>query len=847
MKKIYLSITFFIIFLIQPIKISAQWSKIKGLYGGKTYSISAKGSLVFAGTEKGLYRSLDNGDTWEASNAGLPGGYNVVSIAITDKCIYTVISESNTSQLNSLYISYNGGKTWTFKESVTNRFVHVLANNILTSKNVINIPTIYNPVYVVNNKLWTSMNGIDFMMFDGTYWKPIFKFNERISDITSSESNIYFAMNGTLYLSRDNFKSAIALFKSETSINKISVTGQTIFLATYSGVFRSLNNGKDWKKIGLVDVNIKDMVVFGSDIIASSNDFGLVSSKNNDSTWVEINKGIYNDKYLIDTISIANSTVFASLKGNTDSYYDPKILYRFTNETGWNKTKLEVLNEEFKCSDKFISFGKLLYTKIEQSFRDNIILSSDDKGASWYKSKDGLPNGEFVNIKSENDNSLFVATDEHIYFSLDKGVNWYDCSYNLMPKNKRNRYEGKIISSLLISGRNILASKGKGIFAFRNPQWIVLDVGLPNDVEIKKLISSDTNVFALTNHGIYKLQNDENAIGTSWEVYNSGLPKTSLVKMLVSTNNHLFALTSNGIFSSTNNGVNWISSDNGLPKDFLAKSLSADGVNLFLVTDKGVFKSFDNGLSWASANIPIASNDGVKSIHMLNNTIYVLTSNRSLLRSNDGNTWIKLDQDEGYSWNNSVDKESLFLFKEYLIRIKDGKFLRSTNQGRSWSFIESGIIQTWNGYIVASSTVACDSLLITKIQEKGWFRLVNQGTSWSKIKGLEVVDTIYSIILSGKMLYALTTHGIFYSINSGANWSPADISLPKDEKILSLTLHGSAVFITTPSGVYRSTNNLKGWVFADNGLPAKYEISNLVGLGKNLYVGTNHGIWKKSQ
>ena len=66
---------------------AAQWIHTDGVYGGSVLCLAAKGSVVFAGTTHGVYRSEDNGTNWTALTGGFPD-ITVWTLAISDSFVF---------------------------------------------------------------------------------------------------------------------------------------------------------------------------------------------------------------------------------------------------------------------------------------------------------------------------------------------------------------------------------------------------------------------------------------------------------------------------------------------------------------------------------------------------------------------------------------------------------------------------------------------------------------------------------------------------------------------------------------------------------------------------------------
>jgi hypothetical protein len=64
-------------------------------------------NTIFAGTGQGIYRSLDNGGTWAYANSGLPSGLLIRSLAISPDGA-AIIAGS----VNGAYVSFDNGDSW---------------------------------------------------------------------------------------------------------------------------------------------------------------------------------------------------------------------------------------------------------------------------------------------------------------------------------------------------------------------------------------------------------------------------------------------------------------------------------------------------------------------------------------------------------------------------------------------------------------------------------------------------------------------------------------------------------------------------------------------------------------
>src|SRR5262245_16990819 len=94
-----------IISLLPRIIVSAQWTKTSGPQGMSVNTLYKKGNLLFAGTSaKGVFRSADNGITWQASNTG-----------IKNRNVFAITSDGNSLLAGTdkgVFGSVNNGTDW---------------------------------------------------------------------------------------------------------------------------------------------------------------------------------------------------------------------------------------------------------------------------------------------------------------------------------------------------------------------------------------------------------------------------------------------------------------------------------------------------------------------------------------------------------------------------------------------------------------------------------------------------------------------------------------------------------------------------------------------------------------
>lgn len=251
LKILLMSITF----LLLNVPSQAQWVQTNGPFGGDAKCFVFKETTMFVGTSKGLYRSTDNGDSWELTrltrevNALFLNGENLIASSYYD-----------------VYRSKDNGDHWESSET----FIPLISKISVTGAQV----------YAT-----TSFSTSVYRSFDeGLTWKeiktglPI----QNISSIFAIDSTILIGTNEGVYRSADQGRTWTAAndgFTTKPSINTYMAHGTDIFVGTFQdGAFRSSDNGKSWVPInnGLSSKNVTSFAHSGSILYVGTYQNGIL-------------------------------------------------------------------------------------------------------------------------------------------------------------------------------------------------------------------------------------------------------------------------------------------------------------------------------------------------------------------------------------------------------------------------------------------------------------------------------------------------------------------------------------------------------------------------------------------
>jgi photosystem II stability/assembly factor-like uncharacterized protein len=505
--------------------------------------------------EAGVFRSADNGNTWIKTKLNWHRGSliavdrsNRVFIAwgnsilrftefgddeveithgiISDEVSALVLNSKGhlfaASKLDGVFRSLNGGETWEqINQGLTNTRIYSLAVNS-------------------NDDIFAGTNGDGvFRSSDnGIMWQPVnagFTSSEGVCIAFDKNENILVGAFGDAYRSTDNGNhwERIGPSVGFGVISTIFVnSSNTIFLGTSDyGVFRSTDNGTTWQQVntGIVNSTINALATGPDNSIFAGTNGGLFIS-NDGQDWKKINF----PKTQINGIDVYDPFVEDIVSNpSTASIFVATVvsgLYRTNNSGGsWilvnpKFADLLAINSDFQV----FASGDGLYR-------------TDDNGNGWNKIDNGLGSADVSAIGIGNNNDVFVATNNGLFFSGDDGNLWQQAGS-----------VGKNATGLVIN-------KTGDLFA------------------------------GFLGEGIYYSSNN----GKTWEQRNEGLSNLSLniTSLLLDSHGVLYAGTLAGAFLSGNNGKSWSPVHPDMSHTRIFSLTLDDEDNLFVGTDgNGVFR-----------------------------------------------------------------------------------------------------------------------------------------------------------------------------------------------------------------------------------------------------------------
>jgi hypothetical protein len=217
----------------------ALWDTASLSVGDQVMALAVKDTLLFAGTmDSGIYISTNHGANWLKSNTGLTD-LNVYALLVKD----TVILAGTIG--SGVFLSYDDGSSW-----------------------------------------------------DPSNTQPA---NLNIRMLARKDSNLFAGTNASAFRSTDNGLTWNLAGLNGWVVRAFASRGSKLFAATDGhGVQRSIDNGANWIPIndGLGSIDVYALAVKDTNLFAATEN-GMFRTSN-DSTWTEVNDGLYSALQLGD-------------------------------------------------------------------------------------------------------------------------------------------------------------------------------------------------------------------------------------------------------------------------------------------------------------------------------------------------------------------------------------------------------------------------------------------------------------------------------------------------------------------------------------------------------------------
>lgn len=370
-----------------------NWTAVNsGLMNRLVNCLALAGKNLFAGTDNGVFRSSNDGTSWQY--AGLKG-IEIAEIAVQ--------SSGDESRVNlfagahfdkGIFLSTDLGESWTeANQGITNLNIEALA-------------------------VYEDEAGFA-RLFAGARGLGISKSTDNGESWTKADSG----------LPPNRIPLSFAYNNSK------------MFVRTDSGLFISSDYGNSWTDIGsgLPVGQYGNKIFVSSDTTGRMSIFagtvrGLYRSIDTGKSWIEVNSGLpisgetHSKSRETHTTAFAQMGPFIFIGFRSYIFFENQSyggLFR-SSDNGANWTKLSQGLPENSTANDIAVMGKNIFAAINEE-----VFLSTDNGTSWKNITPASPGLTGANSFAVNKANLFAASGNSVYLTADKGTSWKDISQGL--------------------------------------------------------------------------------------------------------------------------------------------------------------------------------------------------------------------------------------------------------------------------------------------------------------------------------------------------------------------------------------------------------------------------------
>ncbi len=601
LRKLYTTLSIlvlFVFFVTTSAYSQYNWTSA-GLEGGiiKSLFVRADG-VVYAGTQRGVYISVDFGTTWTKGTGNI-SQYGINAVIVVGNMVFAAADNGG------FYVSYDNGYNFSLLNSGYNINTLCKLDQFIYAglgSSMVNSGIIFSSNYGVN---WSQTN------LPGT---------TVVNDIITDDVGLYAATNDGVYLAYHPGSSWIKYdsgIPAGTKVFSLKKTGSLLLASTDKGVYRSNDNGGTWNAVnnGLTTgLPFIAVTIQGTNAYTCQFGKGVYKSSNYGDAWVQVYSGL-ND-FMIYKFAVYNAYLYAASAGGGMYVTVDNGVSWFPKNSGLNVHTVNALH--------FV--GNVMYAGTQGGG----VYRSLNLGANWSPRNELLGN-TIVYSFADAGNFIYAGTYGGIFRNNGSGV-W---------EAMNNGLTDSIVFALNYNGANLFAgTQSGGIYRSSNfgSLWTKLSGIILNDT-VYALANIGSTVFASTKQNGFVKSTDQ---GNTWQTINNGFTYNPLSLSLAVKGNDLYSgvfygSPNRGIFKTSDlgNSWNWISNPVSDASYFVHTYLNNIFASYYNFAGGVIRVTTNEGANW-SLITPLqpqwGDNCDVKCIKVFADYVYAGTSGKSLWR-----------------------------------------------------------------------------------------------------------------------------------------------------------------------------------------------------------------------
>lgn len=261
----------FLLLLINTICF-AHWQQTT-LSGNTVYCLTNKDSIIFAGTNQGIFSSNDHGNNWVAINNGLTNT-TILSLAIKDSFMFAG------TMGGGIFLSINNGMNW-------------ITSNLGVADTIIYSFCVFGNIIYAGGETGHIYSSMD----NGNTWNVLNTgiTNTSVYGIMNHGTNLFCATDFGIYESIDSGSTWFQSNVTVTSFRCFGKNGNDLFAGSGGdGVFYSNDdfNTFNVQNNGMNNLDIRSIIIKNNIVYSGSYGGGIAESFDNGMNWVYINDGL---------------------------------------------------------------------------------------------------------------------------------------------------------------------------------------------------------------------------------------------------------------------------------------------------------------------------------------------------------------------------------------------------------------------------------------------------------------------------------------------------------------------------------------------------------------------------